>query len=211
MGKRSLLVAAVVLVGFALWRLALDQRAMPEEELPAEPSAPAALEPQRDPQPAAEATQRPASDTKQQAEPEDPATPAAPSQAPSDPEQAADSTPLPPPQRSGPIAELKHAFETEPRDSAAQVTESRIQNEFIKGDIAPGMLRSVLCRESVCKVEVLWTPQRAESFMAAFTRLSADFQPDIALDPHQAADAPQELQVDVYLPRLGSRAKPTEH
>jgi hypothetical protein len=130
-------------------------------------------------------------------------------QAPAAPEPE-DSAPLPPPRRSGPIAELKQAFETEPRDSAAQLTESRIQNEFIKSDIAPGMLKYVLCRESVCKVEVLWTPERAVSFMSAFTRLSADFEPDIALDPHAPADAPQQLQVDVYLPRLGVRAKPSE-
>ena len=114
--------------------------------------------------------------------------------------------PLPPPKRSGPVAELKQAFEDEPRDSAAHDPESRIESEFRRSDIAPGTLKSTLCRKSVCKVEVLWTPDRALSFMAAFTRLSVDFDSGIAIDPHDIAGSPQQLQVDVYLPRRGTRA-----
>lgn len=79
---------------------------------------------------------------------------------------------MPPPERSGPVAELTHAFAKEPR----------IESEFRKSDVAPGLLKSVLCRESVCRVEVRWTPDRAVAFMSAFTRLSADFEPDIAID-----------------------------
>jgi hypothetical protein len=118
--------------------------------------------------------------------------------------------PLPAPRRSGPVTELQHAFEEEPRDSAAHDPESRIESEFRRSDIAPGTLKAVLCRASVCKVEVLWTPERAMSFMAAFTRLSADFDSGIAIDPHALGGSGQELQVDVYLPRRGSRANPPE-
>jgi hypothetical protein len=117
---------------------------------------------------------------------------------------------MPPPKASGPIAELKQAFEKEPRDSAAQVVESHIESEFRKSDIAPGLLKSVLCRQSVCKVEVMWATERAVGFISAFTRLSADFEPNIAMDPHGPADARQQLQIDVYLPRPSSAAKPSE-
>ena len=53
-------------------------------------------------------------------------------------------------------------------------------------------------------MNVLWTPERAASFMAVFTRLNADFDSDIAIDPHGMTGSPQQLQVDVYLPRRGS-------
>jgi hypothetical protein len=211
MGKRSLLVAAVVLVGVVLWRLALDERPPPEEPLAVAPSAPSAPESQRDPGPVAEQAPQPAApENTRDNKPEHPAAPASPSQPPAAPQQPEDPAPLPPPEPSGPIAELKKAFEKEPRDSAARLPEARIESEFIRSDITPGLLKSVLCRKSVCKVEVLWTPERAIAFMSAFTRLSADFEPDIALDPHGPADARQELQVDVYLPRSGSGAKPSE-
>jgi hypothetical protein len=211
MGKRILLVAAVVLVGLALWRLALDQNPVAEEPQPAEPSAPPASEPQRDPNAVTErATPPGTSDSKQDSKAETQTAPASPSEAPAAPQQPEDPAPIPAPQASGPIAELKQAFEKEPRDSAAQVPESRIQSEFKKSDIAPGLLKSVLCRKSVCKVETLWTPERATAFMAAFTRLSAEFEPNIALDPHNKPVAQQELQVDVYLPRLGAGTKPAE-
>jgi hypothetical protein len=201
-------VGAVVVVGLVSWRLALDQSAPPEEPLGIGPSAPQAPEPPRGPSPVtAPATQPETSHTK----PENQAVPAPPSQAPSAPQQPEDLAAVPPPQASGPIAELKQAFEKEPRDSAAQLPESRIESEFKKSDIAPGLLKSVLCRKSVCRVEVLWAPERAIAFMSAFTRLSADFEPDIALDPHGPADARQQLQVDVYLPRPGSgTTKPAE-
>jgi hypothetical protein len=210
MGKRILLVAAVVLVGLALWRLALDQHPVSEDPSHGEPSAMPAAEPPRDPNAVERPTPPGTSDSKQDSKAVTQTAPASPSEAPAAPQQPEDPPPVPAPQASGPIAELKQAFEKEPRDSAAQLPESRIQNEFKKSDIAPGMLKSVLCRKSVCKVEVLWTPERAGSFMAAFTRLSAEFEPDLALDPHGTPVAQQELQVDVYLPRLGAGTKPAE-
>jgi hypothetical protein len=205
--RRSLLLAALVLIGLALWRLALDRRPTSNEQRPRGPNAPLVPEAQRAPWPEVDrATQMGPSEGK----PENSATneaapaPASPPQLPAAPQPAEESVPLPPPERSGPVGKLKLAFEEEPRDSAAHDPESRIESEFRKSDIAPGTLKSVLCRQSVCKVQVLWTPKRALSFMAAFTRLSADFDSDIAIDPHDMAGSPQPLQLDVYLPRRGS-------
>ena len=215
MRTRALLVGAVLLTAVVLWVLALDQRPprpVPNEPQAVGPSAPPAPELQRNPGPVADrATQPGTSEGVQERKPEHQAAPAAPSQASATPQQPEDVAPVPPPKASGPIAELKHEFETEPRDSAAQLPESRIESEFRKSDIPPGMLKSVLCRKSVCKVTVLWTPESAIAFMSAFTRLSADFEPNIALDPRRTSDAGQTLQVDVYLPRLGSGTKPWEH
>jgi hypothetical protein len=215
MGRRSLLIGAVVLTGVVLWIVALEQRpprSPPEKALPVGPSAPPAPESRRNPGAGPDrATQPETAESEQARKPEHrAAAPTAPSQAPAAPQQPEDPAPVPPPKASGPIAELKYAFETEPRDSAAQLPESRIESEFRKSDIPPGMLKSVLCRKSVCKVAVLWAPETGIAFMSAFTRLSADFEPDIALDPHGTAAAGQKLQVDVYLPRLGSGAKPSE-
>jgi hypothetical protein len=200
----------VVLVGVVLW-LVLEQHPSGDEPLPVEPNAPAAPASPLNPGPAVNPAIEPATpESQRDTKPVDQAAPAAPSQPPTAPQQPENVAPIPAPKPSGPIAELKQAFEKEPRDSAAQAPESRIESEFRKSDIAPGLLKSVLCRKSVCKVEVVWTPDRAGAFMAAFTRLSAEFEPDIALDPHGPADAQEQLPVDVYLPRKGAAAKAPE-
>jgi hypothetical protein len=209
MGRRGLLAGAVVLVGIALWFVSQDPGSATEAPQADDSSSPAAPEAAREPVPVAEREPRPAAAQREgEADPENPAAPAAPSQAPATP-QPDDLAPMPAPERSGPVAELTRAFEKEPRDSAAQQLESRIESEFRKSDVAPGLLKSVLCRESVCRVEVRWTPERAVAFMSAFTRLSADFEPEIAIDPRGVATArEEELQVDVYLPRRGPGATP---
>jgi hypothetical protein len=206
MRRWGFLLAGVV-VGVLLWRLALDQGPLAEEALPLEPSSPPASASPRDPDPVAD---RPTTPATSDGTLEKPATAASPSPAAAAPKPTEDLVPIPAPEASGPIAELKQAFEKEPRDSAAQLPESRIESEFRKSDIAPGLLKSVLCRKSVCRVETLWTPERAVSFMSAFMRLSTDFEPNIALDPHGSADPPQALQIDVYLPRRASETKPAE-
>lgn len=214
MKRSSLVIAGVALVAIVLWKLALDDDSPPEETAAATPSvapepvAPSAPEPAaKAPEPATAPTQEPP-----------PSTAAGPRPASAPPEQAAaDQQPaepqqVPVPAPSGPIASLKHAFESEPRDSAAHAPESLIENEFKKGDIDPGLLKSAQCRQSVCKVAVNWSPKRALSFMSAFTRLSSEFDADIAFDPHAGGEG-IETQVDVYLPRRqegAKEAKPAE-
>ena len=118
--------------------------------------------------------------------------------------------PIPPPQTSGPVTELKAAFENEPRDSAARTPESRIESEFKRTEMPAGLLKSVMCRKTVCRVETVWSPARAEGFMGAFMRLISDFKPTLALDTHGAPDAQGDLRIDVYLERLDPDAKPAE-
>ncbi len=210
MGRWSLVVAAAVVVGVLMWRLVLDPSEPAEEALPDEPNATPAVESPREPEPVAQQPTPGAPEAKQELKPGNQPAPTSPSPTPTDPEQTEELVPIPAPEATGPIVELKQAFESEPRDSAAQVPESLIQGEFKKSDIAPGLLKSVLCRKSVCRVETLWTPERAVSFMSVFMRLSTEFAPNLALDPHGAPDPKKEQQIDVYLPRLAPGAKPAE-
>jgi hypothetical protein len=209
-----LLAGAAIVAGIVMWRVVLAPSFETEEALPAEPSAAPAPEPPREPGPVANQAAQPSAPEAQEKTAENPAAPESPPQAAAEPQlPSEDRVPIPPPQASGPVAELKQAFAKEPRDSAAQLPESRIQGEFRKSDISPALLKSVLCRKSVCKVETLWSPERAESFMAAFMRLSTEFSSDfgpIALEPHSAADERQERQIDVYLPRLDPGTPPAE-
>jgi hypothetical protein len=180
---------------------------MTDEPMPVEPSSPP---PVASPQAANPEPQPPAPPATAEAKRDDRATPASPSRAPVTAEPQQELVPIPPPEASGPVAELKHAFETEPRDSAAQAPESRIESEFKRSDVPAGLLKSVLCRKSVCKVETLWTPERAVGFMGAFMRLSPEFAPNLAIDPHGPVAPNEELSIDVYLPRLAPGTQPAE-
>lgn len=208
MGRWGFLAgAAAVVVVILLWRVAVDPGGTADEPVPVEPSPPP---PPESPRPANPEPERPAQPAATETKRDDRATFASPSQAPAAPEQPHDLVPIPPPEATGPIAELKRAFETEPRDSAAQEPGSRIASEFKKSDVPAGLLKSVLCRKSVCKVETLWTPERAVGFMGTFMRLSPEFGPNLAIDPHGPFDPQQELPIDVYLPRLGSGIQPPQ-
>jgi hypothetical protein len=139
------------------------------------------------------------------------AEPAPPPQAPPA-EQAAPTAAdqIPAPERTGPVEELKAAFESEPRDSNATEAESAIQAAFRRPEVPSGLVKSVLCRTSVCKVETRWTPAGAAGFMGAFMNLVASpegasnrmFGPEIAVAPEGAPDTNGERSIDVYLKRI---------
>lgn len=167
------------------------------------PAAPAPATPATPPNqpaaPAAEAPQPSAATPTPAAPPEEP-----PSNKP---------TPLPPPQRSGRVDELEKRFSTEHRDSAAANAESAVETSFRRPEVQPGLLKSVQCRASVCKVETRWTTERAVGFMAAFMDLvlpkegqsPPPFKQDLAIAPADKPDTDGSLAVDVYVERV----KPT--
>jgi hypothetical protein len=76
-----------------------------------------------------------------------------------------------------------------------------------------GLLKGVLCRSSVCKVETRWTPARAADFMGAFMNLVASpdgapsrkFDHEIAISPEGAPDTNGERAIDVYLKQIDTR------
>jgi hypothetical protein len=163
------------------------------------------------PPPTAAPSQAPA------APPSQPATPAPetpqPSATPTAPPEATPPnkpTPIPPPQRSGPVDELEKRFHTEPRDSAAPSAESAIEASFRRPEVTAGLLKSVQCRASVCRVETRWTSERAVGFMAAFMNLvlpkkdepAPTFSQNLAIAPADKPDADGSLGVDVYVERV---------
>ena len=177
---------------------ASDSTGVDEPELapPAEPEPradqPAQAAPPTAPAPAAEPEEQP----------DEPADP---------PSQEPPTSPLPPPEKSGPVDELKARFASEPRDSAAGTFEKKIEAAFRHDDVPAGLVKSVLCRRTVCRVETSWTPDRAIGFMTGFTRLlmtppGADvprpFDSNLGISPEGEPDASGVRAVDVYLVRV---------
>jgi hypothetical protein len=123
---------------------------------------------------------------------------------------------IPPPQRTGPVEELARAFATEPRASDASGIESRVAVPFQRADVPAGLLQSVLCRTTVCRVEASWSPERAQGFLAALMQLAAqpngqptEFDPQLAIAPAERASQGGSLAVTVYLRRAtGPTAEP---
>ncbi|HKP64093.1 MAG TPA: hypothetical protein VJV78_45470, partial [Polyangiales bacterium] len=101
----------------------------------------------------------------------------------------------------GPFAERKRTFETEPRDSAATGAESMVRAAFNHPDGAPDLFKSVLCRQTVCKVEIRWNSDRLGAYVAGMTRISVDFDPEFASGPGGPPNPDQTRPVTVYLKR----------
>jgi len=154
---------------------------------PAEPAAPAASVPA-------------ASETRQLAQSahENPTAPPTPSVA-----VRGDDTLLP--LRAGPLDELKHAFETEPRASAARDLELRVEAELKKPDLPEGLYRSVLCRSSVCRIQMRWRPERLNAYNVALVRMLHIFGMGVGIDP-ALPDTDNEVDIDVYMRRATAPA-----
>jgi hypothetical protein len=156
--------------------------APPPAGAPAEPATPAA------PVAAEAETRRPT-----QATPEDPALPS--------PAAAIRTDEVMLPVRAGPLEELKHAFETEPRASAARELELRVEAELTKPDIPAGMYRSVLCRSTVCRIQMRWRPERLNAYNVALVRMLHIFGMGVGTDPGPP-DKDGEVDIDVYMKRV---------
>jgi hypothetical protein len=105
----------------------------------------------------------------------------------------------------GPVEEYRRQFESEPRSSASAEVESRLRSAFPAGDGAPDMFKSVLCRETICRVELRWSPDRRKAWMVGVSRMGrhpyADlrFLPTMALSPVSEARPGATRVVEVYL------------
>lgn len=109
--------------------------------------------------------------------------------------------PLPPPQRSGPVDELREAFERDNRPSSAAQLERKIEAAFGRSEIPAGMLRSVVCRQTVCKVEVNWRPEYMQAHMLAFMVITQELGiRSGAQEPIAREGSDEVVQVNVYLP-----------
>jgi hypothetical protein len=180
--------------------------APPEKPAPAEPAAEAeeAEEPAAE-APAAEApaAQAPAPPPAEpaHAEPEEP-DPAAEGEG-----EEAQEDEAPPPVASGPSAQLKHAYETEPRDALwATDTERRIAAVFNGDDVPDGMLQRASCRRAVCSLELRWTRDHATQYVAVFQALHDQFGGEIGVEPVGTVDDQGQQSVHLYVLRKGYTA-----
>lgn len=116
---------------------------------------------------------------------------------------------FPRPERNGPVDEYKALYARESRDSTALSAERDIEAAFRTKHIPPGLLESVVCRSSVCRVRTRWSPDHAEGFMMALTALlivdptgetAPRFDSILAIDP-ESDPSDRSQQVAVYFKR----------
>lgn len=210
--SRNYWIPLAVSVGVALvwWVVALDPGVPPDAEPPAAPTpSEAPVAPTAAPSPAAAEPSKPPAAPPAAANTEATAKPSAEPQASPDIE-------IPVPVRSGPVDELKRVFDGEPRASDGARFEAAIEAQFRKPEVRSGLLKSVICRTTVCRVETRWSPERAEGFMGSLMHLvsaPSDAQPlfdsTLAISPEADIGPDGSRGIDVYLKLAAPRAATT--
>lgn len=205
MSRNAAAIGALVLVGGLLWLVTAwpTPPDSPEPAAPEQPAAPVlAPEPPRAPEPPQLAPPPRAEELTAQQPPEAPPQPP-PMPAPHTPPDDMFA------KDQGPVAEYKAIYEREPRSSNAQETESKIRAAFVAADGAPDLFRSVLCRQTVCKLELNWTSQRLGAYVAGITRATqAGFGTSVAVAPAGPADGDKVRPISVYIKRAQPSAAP---
>lgn len=204
MSRNTLAVLMVIVAGAALWLImAWPSAPAPEARRIESPEAGAqAVAPSPPPMAAASA----------QAGSEAAPTPtptSAPPTAPAAPPPVAPSRELPELIQGdqGPVAEYRRIFRSEPRSSSAGELEDQIRSAFPAADGAPDMFKSVLCRATICRIEMRWSQDRRRAWMIGLSRLgrepyeNAGFQTPLALSPIDAPNKAGTRLVEVYMKR----------
>jgi hypothetical protein len=188
-------IAALLLVGLVLWWWSAGSTAPAgsgDAHAGTEPEPPAV-----EPAPAPHAAARPAAEAEAEAEPGEDPEPGAP--APADP---APPMPEPPSEPMGPVARLKHAFETDPVDPQAIAAERELRALVGGPEVPVEMLERVMCRKRACKLQLIWLPDKPLAFMGLGMKVSTEINPEIAVDPHEP-DEKGVRRYDLYVPRDG--------
>jgi hypothetical protein len=186
--RTVLLVAGAVLALAAVWWLAIDGP---------RPVAPPGSSPERPPAPEQAAPPEPAAPAESQPRAQIPQPSAAQNPAPEPTEKSAEPAPEQP-RREGPVDELSAAFDKEPRDSAAADVEAAVQRDVRELNIPSRLFRGVLCRSTVCRIQLRWEPELRLPYMMLMTRLASEFSDRPGIDPAPAPDAQGTLALDVY-------------
>jgi hypothetical protein len=126
---------------------------------------------------------------------EDRAAPAAPTPVRAQPQPAPSRPPAEPPRASGPVAELKQRFETDPRDSVANDKEQHIRDVFRQNDIPAVLFESALCKQTVCRVRLRWAADRHAGYMMGLMGLVDSFDQKVAFDPEGDPNPNGELPI----------------
>jgi hypothetical protein len=201
--SRGFLVGLACVAGMLVWVLA-TWPVPPEVE--DSDAAPAYSEPAREPAAAAPPAPQPSAASKQpHTDPEPGAVEQAPApeaepepESPESPEAEADKIFS---RENGPLAEYKAQFEKEPRDSGASEVEQVVRSAFNPGDSPTPVFRSVLCRETICRIETRFSAETLGGYVAAMTRLvHGKFDSKLASERTSLAQA-GEVSVTVYAKR----------
>jgi hypothetical protein len=196
--SRWLLVALTCLAGLlvwvmATWPLAPELDSSEPSTAESEPAQPTAAPPSS-PQPPAAAEPSPSPTDP----PPEPAAVAEQPPAPESLEAEADKIFA---RENGPLAEYKAEFDKEPRDSAANDAEQVVRGAFDPKDSPAPVFRSVLCRESICRIETRVSAQTLGAYVAAMTRMvHGKFDAKLASERTTLAQA-GEVSVTVYAKR----------
>ena len=115
---------------------------------------------------------------------------------------------VPPPVASGPTAQLKQAFDTEPRDALwAKDTERRVAGLFASAEAPDGLLERVSCRRAVCRVDVRWTRESATHYVGVYEAMRDQLGSEVAVEPVGEADENGHQEVHLYVLRKGYTAQ----
>jgi hypothetical protein len=123
-----------------------------------------------------------------------PAAPEAKAAPPAEPERPHDIIQEP----YGPLDELKQRYARETRASAAVESESLLTAAFADANLTPPLLKSVLCHEQVCKLEINWSADRMSNYIVAMTKASLHFDPNPGVEPREW-QSDRIRHVDAYL------------
>ena len=117
---------------------------------------------------------------------------------------------MPTPERRGPVEELARRFENEPRASASAEPEARIREAFRTQGVASDVLAGVLCRESVCKLDLRWSRKGAMAYMGALMKLDGSFNlKGMAVAPGDRTADADRYPVEVYVEPQAAPAAPS--
>ncbi|MET0384549.1 MAG: hypothetical protein ABW321_01255, partial [Polyangiales bacterium] len=200
--NRGLAIGAVLALCALLWMAVIwpvDKDAPPPSEPSAageEAEAPSEPEPEPAPAPPQPSAAKPPEQEPDPvvAAPQPPAAPAA--QAPANQVRPMAPATEPFAEPHGPIEDYRAQFAAEPRDSAASDVEKTVRDAF-QPELDTSLFRNVLCRQSLCRVEMRWSPGAIGAYVAAMGRMSPHFDRTFAAAPLGAADADQNRMVEL--------------
>ncbi|HKU37680.1 MAG TPA: hypothetical protein VJR89_06020 [Polyangiales bacterium] len=111
----------------------------------------------------------------------------------------------------GPVAEYRALFQSEPRDSDAAEIEGKLRGSFLDSDGAPDLIKSVICKRTVCRLEMRWSMERMRPYAAGLNRANQLVELQKALSPVSAADSQGIRLVEVYLKRRATEPARDPH
>lgn len=100
------------------------------------------------------------------------------------------------------------AFLEEDRDEVwAPEAETKIRAAFHDALVPESSVLAVQCRETLCKIDLLFDRAQHEAFAAATAKLHVDFAPEMSIDRQSAPSAVRPERLTAYLPRQGKTLK----